>query len=115
MQSNHKIVLFEGELKAGKGHHYNHLVENSFFYKNKGKILWFVNKKFEKKNLFVPKFVKVLNKIDTGNRKIALSNLISKVHNGWRTTSLAVPCDFGVDSFDATEVRCCSRGRARPK
>ena len=77
MQSNHKIVLFEGELKAGKGHHYNHLVENSFFYKNKGKILWFVNKKFEKKNLFVPKFVKVLNKIDTGNRKIALSNLIS--------------------------------------
>lgn len=77
MQSNHKIVLFEGELKAGKGHHYNHLVENSFFYKNKGKILWFVNKKFEKKNLFIPKFVKVLNKIDTGNRKIALSNLIS--------------------------------------
>ena len=48
MQNSGKIILFEGELKGGKGHHYDHLVENSFFYKNRGKILWVVNKKFKK-------------------------------------------------------------------
>ena len=69
MQINKKIILFEGELKGGKGHHYDHLVENSFFYQNRGEIIWVVNKKFRKENLFIPKFVKVLNIIDSADRK----------------------------------------------
>ena len=77
MQNSGKIILFEGELKGGKGHHYDHLVENSFFYKNKGKILWVVNKKFKKIKLFIPEFVKVLNIIDSGDRKITLHNFTS--------------------------------------
>lgn len=74
MQINKKIILFEGELKGGKGHHYDHLVENSFFYQNRGEIIWVVNKKFRKENLFIPKFVKVLNIIDSADRKIIQKN-----------------------------------------
>ena len=72
-----KIILFEGELKSGKGHHYDHIVENSFFYKNKGEIVWIVNKKFEKIKLFIPEFVKIFNIIDTGSRKVRLKNFFS--------------------------------------
>ncbi len=72
-----KIILFEGELKSGKGHHYDHIVENSFFYKNKGEIIWIVNKKFEKIKLFIPEFVKIFNIIDTGSRKVRLKNFFS--------------------------------------
>ena len=43
-----KIILFEGELSGGKGHHYDFLVENSFYYKEKGEIFWVVNKRFNK-------------------------------------------------------------------
>ena len=74
MQNREKIILFEGELKSGKGHHYDHIVENSFFYKNKGEIIWIVNKKFEKIKLFIPEFVKIFNIIDTGNRKVTFKN-----------------------------------------
>ena len=74
MQNREKIILFEGELKSGKGHHYDHIVENSFFYKNKGEIVWIVNKKFKKMKLFIPEFVKVFNIIDTGNRKVTFKN-----------------------------------------
>ena len=70
-----KIILFEGELRGGKGHHYDHLVENSFYYKDRGEIIWVVNKKFNKKDLFIPDFVKVLNIIDTADRKIVSKNL----------------------------------------
>ncbi len=77
MQIRKKIILFEGELKGGKGHHYDHLVENSFYYKNRGEIIWIVNKKFKMENLFIPDFVKVLNIIDTADRKIVIKNLKS--------------------------------------
>ena len=80
MQNREKIILFEGELKSGKGHHYDHIVENSFFYKNKGEIVWIVNKKFEKIKLFIPEFVKVFNIIDTGNRKVTFKSFFSIFH-----------------------------------
>lgn len=44
-----KIILFEGEMLGGHGHHYHHMVESSFYLKNKGKIIWIVNKKFKRK------------------------------------------------------------------
>ena len=55
MSKYKKIILFEGELKGGKGHHYDHLVENSFYYRDKGEIYWVVNKKFEKKKFIYPR------------------------------------------------------------
>ena len=79
MSKYKKIILFEGELKGGKGHHYDHLVENSFYYRDKGEIYWVVNKKFEKKNLYIPEFVKVLNIIDTANRKITFGNFFFSI------------------------------------
>ena len=65
-----KIILFEGEMVGGHGHHYQHMVESSFYLKNKGKIIWIVNKKFEQRNLFIPNFVKVFPVIDTGYRDL---------------------------------------------
>ena len=76
MNKEKKIILFEGELKGGKGHHYDHLVENSFYYKNKGEILWVVNKEFNKDNLYIPNYVKIFNIIDTANRKISSKNFL---------------------------------------
>lgn len=75
MSKKKKIILFEGELKGGKGHHYDHLVENSLYYQNKGEIFWVVNKKFKKNNLYVPKFVNIFNIIDSANRKITFKNI----------------------------------------
>ena len=69
-----KIVLVECELKGGKGHHYDHLVENSFYYKNSGDIFWVLNKDFKKENLYIPEYVTVHNIIDTGNRKLLIQN-----------------------------------------
>jgi glycosyltransferase involved in cell wall biosynthesis len=65
-----KIILFEGEMVGGHGHHYHHMVESSLYLKNKGKIIWIVNKKFQRKNLFIPNFVKVFPVIDTGYRDL---------------------------------------------
>lgn len=75
MDKEKKIILFEGELKGGKGHHYDHLVENSLYYQTKGKIFWVVNKKFKKDDLYIPKFVNIFNIIDSANRKITINNI----------------------------------------
>ena len=77
MNIQKNIILFEGELCGGKGHHYDHLVENSFYYKNKGKIHWVVNKEFNKDNLYIPDFVKIINIIDTAKRKFNFKNFSS--------------------------------------
>lgn len=77
MNVKKNIILFEGELCGGKGHHYDHLVENSFYYKNKGKIHWVVNKEFNKEKLYIPDFVKIHNIIDTAKRKFNFKNFSS--------------------------------------
>ena len=74
MDTQKKIILFEGELIGGKGHHYDFLVENSFYYKDKGEIFWVVNNKFNKEKLYIPDFVKILNIIDTAKRKVNFQN-----------------------------------------
>ena len=74
MDTQKKIILFEGELSGGKGHHYDFLVENSFYYKDKGEIFWVVNNKFNKEKLYIPDFVKILNIIDTAKRKVNFQN-----------------------------------------
>ena len=76
MDTQKKIILFEGELSGGKGHHYDFLVENSLYYKEKGEIFWIVNKKFNKEKLFIPDFVKICNIIDTAKRKVNFDNLL---------------------------------------
>ena len=74
MDTQKKIILFEGELSGGKGHHYDFLVENSFYYKEKGEIFWVVNKNFNKEKLYIPDFIKILNIIDTAKRKVNFQN-----------------------------------------
>ena len=71
-----KIILFEGELSGGKGHHYDFLVENSYYYKEKGEIFWVVNKRFNNEELYIPDFVKILNIIDTAKRKVNFQNFL---------------------------------------
>ena len=74
MNTQKKIILFEGELDGGKGHHYDFLVENSFYYKEKGEIFWLVNKKFNKEKLYIPDFIQICNLIDTAKRKVNFRN-----------------------------------------
>jgi hypothetical protein len=47
-----KIILFEPEVKSGVGHHLDNLIQDAYFFKNNKKIIGFLNKEFNKKNLF---------------------------------------------------------------
>ena len=94
MKNSKKIFLFEAELTKGSGHHYDQLVENSIYYKERGEIYWIVNKNFNSKDLYIPKFVKILKCINSAKRNFSkkkpyelflitkniLSNFIFKIY-----------------------------------
>ena len=71
MKNSKKIFLFEAELTKGSGHHYDQLVENSIYYKERGEIYWIVNKNFNSKDLYIPKFVKILKCINSAKRNFS--------------------------------------------
>ena len=50
-----KLILIESEMKEPKGHFLNNLIDASKFFNNKFEIYWLLNKKFNKKNTYVPK------------------------------------------------------------
>ena len=54
MNFKRKLLFFEGEMTGGKGHHLDNLIEATLFFKEKFNIIWFVNKSFKEKNLFIP-------------------------------------------------------------
>jgi hypothetical protein len=58
------LFLFEAELKKARGHHLDHLIETSIFFKKK-KITWITNKNFKHNKYFIPSNVKILKKIHT--------------------------------------------------
>jgi hypothetical protein len=64
-----KLFLFEPELKKARGHHLDHLIETSIFFKKK-KIIWITNKNFKHKKYFIPSNVKVLKKINTDSTSV---------------------------------------------
>jgi hypothetical protein len=57
------LFLFEAELKKARGHHLDHLIETSIFFKKK-KITWITNKNFKYNKYFIPSNVKILKKIN---------------------------------------------------
>tara|TARA_Y100000590_G_scaffold392762_1_gene470447 strand:- start:4012 stop:5241 length:1230 start_codon:yes stop_codon:yes gene_type:complete len=74
MSSDKKIILFEGEMIGGKGHHYHQLVENSFYYKDRGQIYWIVSKNFDSKDLYIPDFVNVKKCINSAKRNLNIKS-----------------------------------------
>ena len=62
-----KLILFEGDVIGGRGHHLDLLIETSIFFSKKFDIIWFVNSEFKQNNLYVPKNVKIKNVITTNN------------------------------------------------
>jgi len=74
-----KLILFEGEVTGGRGHHLDLLIEYSIFFSKKLDVIWFVNSEFNQKNLFIPDNVKIKNVIKTNN----VSRLENKVIYLW--------------------------------
>jgi hypothetical protein len=66
-----KILFFEPETSDQLlGHHLDTMIETSIFLKNKkNEIIWFLNKKFNKNNYYIPKHINVQNVIETAKRK----------------------------------------------
>lgn len=62
-----KLLLLEGDIVGGEGHHLDLLIETSMFFTKEFDVIWFVNSKFNQKNLFIPKNVKIRNVIKTNN------------------------------------------------
>ena len=68
-----KIIFFEPEVKSGIGHHLDNLIQDAYFFKKNKKIIGFVNKEFQKKNLFVPKFIELKPIIVTLNNNLLIN------------------------------------------
>ena len=66
-----KILFFEPETSDQLlGHHLDTMIETSIFLKNKkNEIIWFLNKKFNKNNYYIPKHINVQNVVETAKRK----------------------------------------------
>jgi hypothetical protein len=62
-----KLILFEGDIIGGRGHHLDNLIETSIFFSKDFDIIWFVNNKFNQNSLFIPKNVKIRNVIKSNN------------------------------------------------
>jgi hypothetical protein len=68
-----KIIFFEPEVKNGVGHHLDNLIQDAYFFKNNKKIIGFLNKEFNKKDLFIPKFIKLKPIIATLDNNLLLN------------------------------------------
>jgi len=78
-----KILFFEPETSDQLlGHHLDTMIETSIFLKNKkNEIIWFLNKKFNKKKYYIPKHINVQNVIETAKRKFLSIKTIFLVIN----------------------------------
>ena len=74
-----KLILFEGDIVGGRGHHLDLLIEYSIFFSKEFDVIWFVNSKFNANNLFIPENVKIKNVIKTNN----ISRLENKIIYLW--------------------------------
>jgi hypothetical protein len=78
-----KILFFEPETSDQLlGHHLDTMIETSIFLKNKkNEIIWFLNKKFNKENYYIPSYIKVQNVIETAKRKFLSTKSIFVIIN----------------------------------
>ena len=56
-----KIIFIESLMKNGGGHHMDNLIETTLHFKYQNKIIWLLNKKFQKGNLFIPEEIILKN------------------------------------------------------
>ena len=68
-----KLLLIESEMISAKGHFLDYLIETSNYFKNKKNIIWFLNKNFKSKNLYLPEFCNI--------KKILYSNNFKRKEN----------------------------------
>lgn len=74
-----KILFFEPETSDQLlGHHLDTMIETSIFLKNKrNEIIWFLNKRFNKENYYIPNYINVQNVIETAKRKfLSIKNIL---------------------------------------
>lgn len=74
-----KILFFEPETSDQLlGHHLDTMIETSVFFKNKrNEIIWFLNKRFNKENYYIPNYINVQNVIETAKRKfLSIKNIL---------------------------------------
>ena len=79
--SKKRIFFIETLLTHGVGHHLDNLIESTLFFKDNHKfdINWLLNENFEKKNLYIPKKVKIYNLFSSkksSNLKLLFRNFI---------------------------------------
>ena len=79
--SKKRIFFIETLLTHGVGHHLDNLIESTLFFKDNYKfdINWLLNENFEKKNLYIPKKVKIYNLFSSkksSNIKLLFRNFI---------------------------------------
>ena len=67
MKKNKKLILVESEMKGPKGHFLNNLIETTFNFNKKFKIMWILNKDFTNSGTYLPKKIK-LYKCISGNK-----------------------------------------------
>ena len=56
---NKKLLLIESEMSKPQGHFLDYLIETSIYFKSNRKIIWFLNKKFNEKNINIPDFCEI--------------------------------------------------------
>lgn len=64
-----KIIFIEPDAKGGDGHGLDNLIEASLYFSNQ-KNFWFLNKKFNANNLYIPNFVQIKKIFYTPTNKI---------------------------------------------
>ena len=64
-----KLVLVESEMLGPKGHFLNNLIDTTLCFNKKFDIYWILNKKFNKKNTYIPKVKFIIKCILTNNFK----------------------------------------------
>ena len=68
-----KLILIEAEMTRAKGHFLDYLIETSNYFKERNDIIWFLNKKFQSQNLYIPSFCTI--------KKIFISNYFKRKQN----------------------------------
>ena len=56
---NKKLLLVESEMSKPQGHFLDYLIETSIYFKSNRKIIWFLNKQFNEKNINIPDFCEI--------------------------------------------------------
>ena len=71
-----KLILIEAEMKYANGHFLDWLIETTEYFKNKFKIIWFLNKNCNLNNTYIPSNIEIKKIIISNNFKRSENKLI---------------------------------------